>query len=371
MKCAECGLTFSNVIAMEDHLSLMHDHNKYYCEECEMAFLTDVRLMKHDKHNHPEKIETCNACGNMIKSTENSSVHQLDCVKIRRYGCGDCKMGFKNWGGLKRHQKTSIHQGFICRPCYLEFENADLFRNHMAEDIGLNLSNKCRTCGKQFDHSRNLYRHERYTHGKEPQMCHLCGWRSSRKESYLMHMKFHKTGGHICDLCKIPCMTKVKLNSHKVLHLPSVCHICHRVFLGLGGLRRHIKKTHPEHSVEYPVMQFTCLGCNMVFLNMKRAEQHLDRKPSCRKHHVCNYCREIFHSIEQLDKHKTIHKGPYICSYCNRGFIKWDKCSQHMTMHVEITGGGAEKLKDTFKQEQEAEEQQEAELKLQEINKRA
>ena len=340
MMCTECSIKFSGLQAMENHLSERHKgSSEHYCSDCDQAFITDIRLNQHEKIVHAKQ-EKCEACGEIIQGSENASVHQLNCVKARRHGCRECRRRFMTLGNLKSHKRSTGHEGFVCRPCELEFDDAELYAKHVNEDLGI--TNECRTCGKKFKRPIQLWKHEHYTHKKVEQMCHICGWKATRRDTFILHMKKHKTGGHVCDLCKISCMTPIKLNSHKVLHQPSACYVCNHVFLGPLVVRRHIRKMHPEVATKQPTRQFACLGCKLVVSNMEKARLHLDRKPSCREYHMCSYCGSIFHSVTEVAEHASLHTGPYLCFYCNRGFLEWDKCSQHMIEHVKIRGDETE-----------------------------
>ena len=55
-KCEECGATFSNGAALEEHNRSMH--SRYTCEACGEIFHSEDELQVHNRVEHPEQEST-------------------------------------------------------------------------------------------------------------------------------------------------------------------------------------------------------------------------------------------------------------------------------------------------------------------------
>ena len=52
-KCEECGATFNNAAALEEHNRSMH--SRYTCEACGQTFSSESELQTHNRIAHPEQ----------------------------------------------------------------------------------------------------------------------------------------------------------------------------------------------------------------------------------------------------------------------------------------------------------------------------
>lgn len=52
-KCGECGATFNNEAALEEHNRNVH--SRYRCEECGQIFSSENELNIHTRVAHPEQ----------------------------------------------------------------------------------------------------------------------------------------------------------------------------------------------------------------------------------------------------------------------------------------------------------------------------
>ena len=51
--------------------------------------------------------------------------------------------------------------------------------------------NECELCGKRFAHQKDLLRHQHSTHGEKTFECHLCPYKTARKDNLTSHQKVH------------------------------------------------------------------------------------------------------------------------------------------------------------------------------------
>ena len=110
-------------------------------------------------------------------------------------------------------------------------------------------------------------------------------------------------GNVVCELCGKHFPNKVKLNSHRRVHVKSVCPKCGKS-LSAQTLRKNVHKclTPPGKPKQDP-KTFDCKICGF--------------KAPRRQH---------------LERHMNTHKPKYICTLCERTFVKEKRLKNHMEL---------------------------------------
>ena len=133
----------------------------------------------------------------------------------------------------------------------------------------------CKQCGKRFNQSCNLRRHERVHREEKPYECKQCG----------------KRFNHLCNL-----------TTHERVHTgekPYVCKQCGKCFRQAGNLRIHTR----VHTGEKPYECKQCGKCFTQLPNLSTHERvHTEEKPSKSKRRG-----RCFNETGNLRKHEKRH----------------------------------------------------------------
>ena len=132
---------------------------------------------------------------------------------------------------------------------------------------------------------------------------------------------------------------------------------CNKSYLGLTGIKYHIRKAHPEvfaRTLQSDVKQengedakpkvnepsyhvfsrgrFLCFICNKPFKNIfnlkKHRIVHSEERPF-----VCTHCDKTFKEEHNLKKHLDIHLRPFHCPYCERTYVLETDLDEHVKIH--------------------------------------
>lgn len=219
--CAICNNTYSNQLAMKNHLRIHFSVKKHCCQDCGKAFRGKKQLLNHTcKHNRKNaalkgkgrgrrraKDLTCKDCSLVFPTAEQLAGHicskesgpestntdhnrngDASVVKEERpFKCNICGRSYRHAGSLLNHKNTHKTGNFTCSFCAKPFSNPMALRNHTR----IHTQKKkyvCTTCGKAFRLSSILYNHQKiHARGVTYYSCHTCGKRFQGKSGLKRH----------------------------------------------------------------------------------------------------------------------------------------------------------------------------------------
>ncbi|KAF7705351.1 hypothetical protein HF521_020637 [Silurus meridionalis] len=343
--CAVCNNTYSNQLAMKNHLRIHFSVKKHCCQDCGKAFRGKKQLLNHTcKHNRKNaalkgkgrgrrraKDLTCKNCSLVFPTAEQRAGHtcskepgseytsvgtdhvrtrDASVVKEERpFKCNICGRSYRHAGSLLNHKNTHKTGHFTCSFCAKPFSNPMALRNHTR----IHTQKKkyvCTTCGKAFRLSSILYNHQKiHARGVTHYSCHICGKRFQGKSGLKRH-RCSRNGSSSSPLSQDggdKCYT---------------CDQCGRSYRHAGSLLNH-KKTHSADLLH-------CSLCLKTFTDHLELQSH-----SQMARHCCPDCGKTFCEFAHLQSHMEVHsKGlPYYCNVCQQNFPNMASFEQHQEVH--------------------------------------
>lgn len=344
--CALCNNTYSNQLAMKNHLRIHFAVKRYRCQECGKAFRGNKQLLNHTcsttkrntaarrkvKGHKQEKGLKCKNCRLVFpdnelleghtccKETVSDSVPpgNVDRMALgkeeRPFKCNICSRSYRHAGSLLNHKNTHKTGLFTCSFCAKPFSNPMALRNHTR----IHTQKKkyvCPTCGKAFRLSSILYNHQKiHARGATHHSCQTCGKRFQGKSGLKRH-RCYRNGN-----------PKSTVNQDGVDKCYT-CDQCGRSYRHAGSLLNH-KKTHSADLLH-------CTLCLKTFTDPLDLKSH-----SQMARHCCPDCGKTFCEFSHMQSHMEVHsKGlPYYCNICQQNFPNLASFQQHQELHGSLQG---------------------------------
>ncbi|KAM5200667.1 zinc finger and SCAN domain-containing protein 26 isoform 1-T3 [Hipposideros larvatus] len=240
---------------------------------------TDCKCSAHGdgviQHSDPTKHDDAHMGGKLCDSEVCQSTSRTGRQKVlsreKGHQCHECGKAFQRSSHLVRHEKT--HRGekpYQCKECAKVFsQNAGLLehlRIHTGERPFL-----CIHCGKSFRRSSHLNRHQRIHSQEEPQQCKECGKTFSQALLLTHHQRTHsRSRSHQCAECGKAFSLTSDLIRHHRIHTgekPFRCHVCQKAFRLNSHLAQHVR----IHNEEKP---YECSECGEAFRQRSGLFQH-------------------------------------------------------------------------------------------------
>ncbi|XP_056325560.1 zinc finger protein 646 [Danio aesculapii] len=345
--CALCNNTYSNQLAMKNHLRIHFAVKRHRCQDCGKAFRGNKQLLNHTcstkKRNAAPKAKVrgrkqekdlkCKHCRLVFPDLELLQGHRCSEVPVpdlgpqgsdnhraaiqkeeRPFKCNICGRSYRHAGSLLNHKNTHKTGLFTCSFCAKPFSNPMALRNHTR----IHTQKKkyvCPTCGKAFRLSSILYNHQKiHARGVSHYSCQTCG-KNFQGKSGLKRHRCYRNGNPKSD---------VNQDSSDKCY---TCDQCGRSYRHAGSLLNH-KKTHSADLLN-------CTLCLKTFTDPRELESH-----SQMARHCCPDCGKTFCEFAHLQSHMEVHsKGlPYYCSVCQQNFPNLVSFQQHQELHGSLQG---------------------------------
>ncbi|EMP40211.1 hypothetical protein UY3_02553 [Chelonia mydas] len=248
---------------------------------------------------------TCPECDKSFKSNTALTIHERSHTGERPFKCPECGKGFPSKGDLKRHQKTHVGKKDAapergrCLP-----EKLQLLR-HQRSPQAPKRPHTCAQCGKSFNKSRDLRKHQRTHTAERPFLCLQCGSSFRLKQILVSHQKVHRgVKPFQCSDCGKNFSQKHHLLSHQRTHTgekPFSCTQCGHRF----SQKHHLISHQRIHTGERP---FACTECGKSFKDKKTLIIH-ERIHTGERPYRCNECGKTCSQKQHLKSHQRVHRG--------------------------------------------------------------
>lgn len=261
--------------------------NMLKCKICEKKYQNEKKLHNHQDNKH--MIVYKKEPTKRVSFSDRVIVHE-----IKEYlQCRKCPKIFKDYKLLKAHKKCwhKKRKCYICNYCSKKFVDRMFFKVHIklhCDMCGLRLATK-----KKFvEHKRNVCRSLKY------HKCQTCDCVFFKFLDLKDHSYDHTDTNYVCDICKVPCLTKCAIAHHiKFLHWKNRPTGLYKI-LNLGNERLYL-----------------CDFCEVSSVDRDLIETHSQLLPDLKNrvltgyddYYFCEHCFETFDTETDMLQHKWSH----------------------------------------------------------------
>ncbi|XP_067414452.1 zinc finger protein 84-like [Emydura macquarii macquarii] len=258
---------------------------------------------------------TCPECDKSFKSNTALTIHERSHTGERPFKCPACWKGFPSKGDLKRHQKTHVEKKDPAPETGRSLPPKLQLLRYQRSPQAPKRPHTCAQCGKSFNKSRDLRKHQRTHTAERPFLCLQCGSSFRLKQILVSHQKVH--GGvkpFQCSACGKNFSQKHHLLSHQRTHTgekPFSCTQCGHRF----SQKHHLISHQRIHTGERP---FACGECGKCFKDKKTLIIH-ERIHTGERPYRCNECGKTCSQKQHLKSHQRVHRGKGPCDEGEEG----------------------------------------------------
>ena len=236
----------------------IRNSKEHACQFCTRKFYSKTSAFRHRKicNKNPRKHDNkfkCHQCNHSVKTKEGLDAHVIAKHGLKQlFKCltPDCKKEYKNLTSLKRHCRLENHKNPLEEGPLNEHENK--------------WKEQCKVC-HQFVWTWGMeYHMEKHENESKKYACHLCDYKSNRKDN----LDRHKVSRHQivnidleairnfpiedeiyrCGECEMELSDEEEIEYHMSLKSCKrlTCEYCNKTFTMKANLKQHVKKFHKK-----------------------------------------------------------------------------------------------------------------------------
>ena len=183
--CDVCGVDFTDVSVLKEHIGLKHDGIRWQCDVCDKEFSSEADLNTHMTAKHIEKEWNCDNCSfqashsseliNHLKLTGHQpcQLNQNQASQITH--CFTCKEEFSSYWNLMNHRKQKHPSNRTCRyflmnnclhgvNCWYRHDEPMETQFDSGQSTKPVKDFKCNVCAKTYQNSNSLKAHVKNEH---------------------------------------------------------------------------------------------------------------------------------------------------------------------------------------------------------------
>ena len=252
--------------------------------------------------------------------------------ELKLYECTICGKSFNSSKNIRRHERTHLPR---------EVRFAKRIQNAaLAAMRRMHREYHCSICGKQFPNGKNISRHKK-THHKAEVLpdptttptdsgatctCQTCGKTFPSRRN----LRCHEARAHGANARTSTPKTKRKSSSHDRKSTPTE---------QKPPASKQTCNTTPSTSDVKPPRTYSCSVCARVFASGKNIRRH-ERSHRQEKRYKCETCGKHFAQSTTLVYHERIHTGekPHVCRVCGNAYRFPTVLARHERTHnIELT----------------------------------
>ncbi|XP_060535625.1 zinc finger protein 91-like [Cylas formicarius] len=215
----------------------------------------------------------------------------------RVHRCYKCGREYNRNHNLTRHLKVECGQKpqFKCPFCPDQFKYKHVLKRHLLTHTSkFNQIHKCSTCGKEYNHQPNLYRHIKYECNKVRYFrCPYCNYAGFQKS----HLKTHILRRH----------EELFYTFDKLFGAPQKSNDDDQPQLDQQFVPLSAPPLPATKKPKNPTKRFLC-HCGKAFMRRQSLNSHTNFVCGKMKQHYCGMCKKFFWALHQLKEHQKICK---------------------------------------------------------------
>ena len=392
-KCSYCDAAFETVLELQEHGKI---HRYFSCEICFAGFVSDVILIKHKMHDHPEgpsqppqttpkgpepstsgvtdpqaeqapiihvpdpdsfeeKLDTriglvnqdrnyqvkCEECNRFLKSKKLRKLHVMCYHPMAAYQCPfDPNIIFYTKDDLVLHCKQNH---VLCKLCDTMSVNQASLEEHYRKRHPKSLPPKVQPTATSSPNPADKPESEQVEPSQEDQAKTQLQPQPDQPTPAIqanVHPVRGPTSKYTCNLCKKSFGTMANFRLHLNIHRKVSCKFCYRKFLNVSSMDKHVKEDHKVSKLP----QYHCKleSCTEWFGTQIESFRHLRNEHRSLLRYRCKKCKDSFFTVEELFRHHKIHdknhlpfEAKWSCSRCGEIFDNLTQLMEHTRIHTE------------------------------------